>query len=160
MKYQIIILLSCATSLMACKTLQQKWRSQFNAQQTLSMEQLKQQQLEQGLQMRIVDSAFIGYQVLIMPKGKFSYSPAKGFEGEADTLLIKGMATKTTKIDEVKRMVTQITEHTTIQEKQKISTKELAKEKEKTGNWKLVLIGLIVVIAGTYCLYRLVRSSI
>lgn len=155
MKHKIIGLLSCVTILLACNTLQQKWRSgnKVNATSTLSWQ--KQGQLAQHLQASIRDSSLTGYVVEIIPRGKFTYSAVNGFSGEAEQLRIKGKTLHTTRrtVDQLTQAI--VKENMELRNQFKSSYSTLAKEKEKKLSWKWVFaISLIGLVYFYYCKKR------
>lgn len=152
MKYQMIILLSCATSLLACKTLQQKWRNGIKVNTTSTLSWQKHDQLAQHLQASIRDSSLTGYVVEIIPRGKFTYSAVNGFSGEAQQLRIKGKTLHTTSRTVDQHTQATVKENMELRNQFKSSHSTLTKEKEKKLSWKWILAAILIGLA--YYFYR------
>ncbi len=154
MKTKLLIIALVALSLLGChilqkdkltlKKLSQKEELQFEVQHnTLSLQS----------QLVLIDSSHNDFTVLLYPKGKFTFSIANGFEGEAEQVMVKGKNTRV-KILEVKEDVKQ--DSATVKanySREKESSTLVKKNKLSMGyNWGWV-VGLLVVFTLIW-LYR------
>ncbi|MES2653375.1 MAG: hypothetical protein V4663_16665 [Bacteroidota bacterium] len=158
MKTKLLITALVALSLLGChilqkdkltlKKLSQKEELQFAVQRnTLSLQS----------QLVLIDSSYNDFTVLLYPKGKFAFSIANGFEGEADKILIKGKNTSQKKLDlkqEIRKDSTATKANYTTMNESVITVK---KNKLSTGyNWGWVA-GLLVVFTLIW-LYRRLKQ--
>lgn len=103
------------------------------------------------------DSANRNYAVQLWPKGAFTYSPDKGFTGEAEKVLIAGQSYE---LQKGGRQASSYESdqgilHAQSSKKNDVETDHLQKIKETTVSWKLILTGVIVITAFlSYFLYK------
>lgn len=84
MLFIIAVLYSC--QLLKREKLSTKDQSEKLAFQT----DLQLHTLSQQNQLLVIDSSRSDFTVWLWPKGSFTFSPAKGFEGEAEKIVVKG----------------------------------------------------------------------
>jgi len=102
------------------------------------------------------DSSNHNYEVQIWPKGLFSFSPEKGFNGEAGQVLIRGstqesMETATTsKVEARDKGKVAVN----LSQQQKIVADYNQKIKKSWPSWKWLLAGLVLIVAASWYLYR------
>ena len=96
------------------------------------------------------DSSAYDYNLEIWPKGRFSYSPEKGFEGEAEKVKIsKTGATETL----LKKELAEVTQEAVLKKSDRLENNLLksnytAEEKTTVLSWKWVTgIGLFLMVA-------------
>lgn len=120
--------------------------------------QVEQEQtiFSQQSQLMLIDSSRDDFTTMIWPKGKFKFSVAEGFEGEAEGLLIKARETK-------KRILTlkqEVRQDSSIQKAIYTKTKDRSATVEKSKlnvgpKWTwLVIFSIIFVLYWGYKKYR------
>jgi hypothetical protein len=136
----VVILASChlfEKQKLSIKKQLEKEQLQLDAQRTTVTEQS---------QLILIDSSQNDYTLMLWPKGKFTFSPINGFEGEAEKVIIKGK--------EIRKKIVE-SNHKTRQDstvlkanyaKEKESTITVEKNKLSAGNnWGWVLVLLIII---------------
>jgi hypothetical protein len=109
--------------------------------------------LSQQNQLVLIDSSHNDFELILLPKGKFTFSMANGFEGEAQQLMIKGKHTsqKVLNIEQEKKQDSIQYKANYANEKESSTT--IKKNKISTGyNWLLLLA--LPVLYGFYWLNK------
>jgi len=113
---------------------------------------ISQTQLQEKLAFQYSDSAKNTSEVTIIPVGPFSYSPEKGFQGNASSILIEGSAAQwkgLAAIKEVNSNTEQATKVSDNENKVKIAShKETQNERKVTGRrigWAVAVLAILAV---------------
>lgn len=89
------------------------------------------------------------YQVTIKPKGLFKFNAEKGvFEGEADSIMIKGKSKKTTAAGQKSNDKKDSTAVTDLKKKAAFQEKDDSKKKKTEANSFLITIIILLIVAG------------
>ena len=96
------------------------------------------------------------YEVQIWPKGAFSFSPDKGFTGEAGQVLIRGSTQESMESAGVSRVEEKDKGRmaVNIDQQEKVVADHSDKVKETSPSWKWLLAALILTLASGWYLYR------
>lgn len=87
----LILLLMGGVSLSSCHILRKDKLILKKLDQKLEVEHsVLQNRLSQQRELLLIDSSHNDYTMLFWPKGRFTFSAANGFEGEAEKVMIKG----------------------------------------------------------------------
>lgn len=109
----------------------------------------QQQILQQHSQLSVTDSNDTDFELVLWPKGKFSYSLAKGFEGEAEKIRVKGkyVTQKKLVLSKVKQQDNKVLKaNYTNKKESNIVIKKNKLSAAYNWGWVLVLLILIVLI--------------
>lgn len=149
-RYYLLLVLS----FYGCSLLKNKSKTTFKNQQRLKekMELITQEQKnwlkDSGSFSFYKDSANRNYAVQLWPKGVFTYSPEKGFSGEADSVLIKGNSqgilsgVQSTNVHE--QDIGKL--EASLSRKNKLLTDQESKTTETTLSWKWLLAMVVFII--------------
>ena len=151
MKFKIhLTIILAALTLTSCQLLQKekltsKHKSQKEALQFVGQRNV----LNTQSQLVLIDSSHNDFTMMLWPKGKFTFSVANGFEGEAERILIKGK-----QVNEKQLTLKQETMQDSAWLKanytnEKTSNTTVKKNKLSIGyslGWIVVLLGLVVLI--------------
>lgn len=102
------------------------------------------------------DSGNSRYQVLLWPKGQFSFNTETGFVGEAEKLMIEGNVSslKTSMASKISKESEETGAELNASERESSTTKDTGKLRSTSVSWKWVLVtGLIAVMLIAW-LYR------
>lgn len=87
----LILLLIGGVSLSSCHILRKDKLILKKLDQKLEVEHsVRQNRLSQQRELMLIDSSHNDYTMLFWPKGRFTFSAANGFEGEAEKVMIRG----------------------------------------------------------------------
>jgi len=102
------------------------------------------------------DSVQQAYQVQLWPKGKFTFSAAHGFEGEAERIIISGELQQHSKHRELSTSEQQNKEHQQTEKQVTKTQKESEKNEKKSSSadFRWVIMGIILLVFGGIWLYR------
>lgn len=153
MKHNIYIALALAT-LTACQLLK-KEKLTVKAQYQKEVLQLTEHRnlLSQQNQLILIDSSHNDFTMMLYPKGRFTFSVANGFEGEAEKILINGKHTRQKIINLKQEIKKDSSVFKANYANEKESSASVKKNKLSVGcNWSLLLI--IPVFYFLYLIYK------
>ena len=147
LKIHLITALAVVT-LTSCKLLKKDKLTLKKLSQTEELRVVAQKTtLSQQNQLIIIDSSHNDYTMMLWPKGKFTFSLANGFEGEAEKILIRGKQTQQ-KLLNMKHEKRQDSAAFKVNySNQKQSSNSVQKNKINVGyNWGWVLVLLVIFV--------------
>ena len=155
MKLKIHIIIAIAVAMLnACQLLRKDKSTLKKLSQTEELQVVSQKTtLSVQNQLVLIDSSHNDFTMMLWPKGKFKFSIAKGFEGEAEKILIRGKQTqqKILKVKTEKRQDSIVLKANYSNKKE--SSTVVKKNKFSIGyNWAWIFIFPILYLC--YWLYK------
>ncbi len=136
--------------LCSCQVLKkEKLSSKMQIEKQLLQIEKQRNQLDKKSKLHIIDSSQNDFTMLLWPKGKFTYSLAKGFAGEADKILIKDRQKKQKSLDYNNHVKQDSASLNTNYNNQKETSLITTKHKISLGynlGWVLVLLLIFALI--------------
>jgi hypothetical protein len=155
MKYKIHFTITLVALILTSCQLFEKEKLTSKAQGQKEELQLVQQRntLSQKNDLVLIDSSHNDFELMLWPKGKFTFSVANGFEGEAERILIKGKQTKQKVLNITQETKQDSTQFKANYSNEKASSITVKKNKISAGyNWFLLLV--LPVLYGFYWLNK------
>ena len=102
------------------------------------------------------DSTGAIYQLLVWPKGRFTFSSEKGFEGEADSIQLNGENWAFENHSEILSTDEQQTVKSAVQGKQEVNAKSVQEKRTTSSyaNYKLIIGAVVFIFLLLFLVFR------
>ncbi|SFH35546.1 hypothetical protein [Pedobacter insulae] len=149
MKTSYLNITFALATLTSCHILQKDKLTLKNLAQKEQLQLIEQRNtLSEQSHLVLIDSSHNDFKMTLWPKGKFTYSLAKGFEGEAEKIMITGVQARQ-KVLKLKQETKHDSTKVTLHYQNEAKTKTISqKNKFNVGySWGWVIVLVIILVA-------------